>query len=171
MRTGACGVRFLCPKWSRRVNTKLHFRRHSRAVRCIRIVQIVMPMPLRPQALNDGYEWQRSYLALPRAGVVTPEREGRACPSSRPSNDVLQAMEAKQPKLAPMVGSWLPGERPRRRPLWPKSRPRSAPRRPAGVMPARTVANASCTVVARRTASTGGRGEVPSSTASALHLI
>jgi hypothetical protein len=26
-----------------------------------------------PRILNDGYEWQRSYLALSRTGVVTPE--------------------------------------------------------------------------------------------------
>ena len=28
-----------------------------------------------PHAPNDGYEWQRSYLALSRTGVVTPEIE------------------------------------------------------------------------------------------------
>jgi hypothetical protein len=38
-----------------------------------RIVSFELPMSLRPQAPNDGYEWQRSYLALSRTGVVTPE--------------------------------------------------------------------------------------------------
>jgi hypothetical protein len=33
------------------------------------------PMSEPPSPLNDGYEWQRSYLALSRTGAVTPEIE------------------------------------------------------------------------------------------------